>query len=140
MNTATTITRTTTTTNRMRRTLKMCSTHRTATCTMCRATRTSAAPPTCTSRCSRPSLDTASQALQRPATHVSSILPPSTLQANAPQAGVHHQSYQSLGFPVQFLVHLVVALACGRCTMFVRRGRGHWSVLQMITRGAPRQM
>ena len=72
---------------RMRRTLRMCTTHHTATCTTCRATRTSPVPPTCRSRCSRPSLVTASQALQRPATLVSSTSPPSTMQPNALQAG-----------------------------------------------------
>ena len=65
----------------------MCSTHCTATCTMCRATLTSAVPPTWRSRCSRPSLGTASPALQRPATRVSLISPPNTRQANALQTG-----------------------------------------------------
>ena len=72
---------------RMRRTLKMCSTHYTATCTTCQATPTSAAPRICTSGWSPPSLASASQVSLRPTTRVSSTSPASTLKGNALPAG-----------------------------------------------------
>ena len=72
---------------RMRRTLKMCSTHYTATCTTCQATPTSAAPRICTSGWSPPGLGSASQVSLRPTTRVSSTSPASTLKGNALPAG-----------------------------------------------------
>ena len=88
----------------------MCSTRPTATCMMCRATLTSPVHLACTSRCSRPSLDTASQALQRPATHVSLILPPSTRQANAPQTGCLSQRWVAQSGKTKIL-HVLVRVA-----------------------------